>query len=134
MKRTVLTIEDQVDIRRLIRLTLELKGHTVLEASDGAEGLAMAQAHRPDLILLDVMMPGMDGLTVCRTLAADEQLRRIPVVMLSALGTADDVQAGLKSGARAYVVKPFSPLDLLGVITRLIDESQAFAKRSLPTS
>ena len=119
MPHTVLSIEDQPDIRRLIRMTLEFKGHRVLEAGDGVEGLRLARAERPDLILLDVMMPGMDGLTVSRTLITDPQLCGIPVIMLSALGTEGDVEAGLDSGARAYLVKPFSPWELLQKVDQL---------------
>ena len=119
MTRTVLTIEDQPDIRRLIRMTLEFKGFRVLEAADGPDGLQQARQHKPDLVLLDVMMPGMDGLTVSQTLAADPALRHTPVIMLSALGTADAVQAGLQTGARAYLVKPFSPWELVALVDKL---------------
>jgi CheY-like chemotaxis protein len=119
MKRTVLTIEDQPDIRRLIRMTLEFKGYAVLEAGNGPDGLQLARSAQPDLILLDVMMPGMDGLTVAHTLATDPALRQVPVVMLSALGAAGDVQAGLDTGARAYLVKPFSPWELLALVEKL---------------
>jgi CheY-like chemotaxis protein len=119
MSHTVLTIEDQPDIRRLIRMTLEFKGLSVLEAGDGEEGLALARQHRPDVILLDVMMPGMDGLAVKQALAADDKLRRIPVVIISALGRTTDVQAGLESGVHAYLVKPFSPWELLDVVEKL---------------
>jgi CheY-like chemotaxis protein len=119
MTATILTIEDQPDIRRLIRMTLEFKGFEVLEAADGPQGLAIARARRPALILLDVMMPGVDGLTVSRTLAADPVLGRIPLVMLSALGTPADVQAGLSTGVHAYLVKPFSPWELLDMVERL---------------
>ena len=94
----------------------------MLEAADGVQGLAMARQHRPDLILLDVMMPGLDGLSVGQTLAADPELSAIPVVMLSARGAADDITAGLQTGVRAYLVKPFSPLELLGLVRKLLDE------------
>lgn len=124
-KRTILTIEDQADIRRLIRMTLEFKGYEVLEAGGGEAGLALARTRRPDLILLDVMMPGMDGLAVGKLLSADALLCRIPVVMLSALGYASDVSAGMQNGVRAYLIKPFSPLELLGLVGRLIDEGRA---------
>jgi len=125
MKRTSLTIEDQPDIRRLIRMTLEFKSFDVLEADGGEAGLAIARTGRPDLILLDVMMPGMDGRSVNRALAADPQLKDIPVVMISALGQESDIHAGLEAGARAYLVKPFSPWELLELVNRLIDEPQA---------
>ncbi|MBK9363098.1 MAG: response regulator [Rubrivivax sp.] len=109
LRPTVLTIEDQPDIRRLIRMTLEFKGFHVLEAGDGDAGLALARSAKPDLILLDVMMPGTDGLKVGKILAADPVLRQIPTVMLSALGQAQNVQAGMAPGVQAYLVKPFSP-------------------------
>lgn len=127
MTTTILTIEDQPDIRRLIRMTLEFKGFEVLEAADGPQGLAIARARRPALILLDVMMPGVDGLTVSRTLAADPVLGRIPLVMLSALGTPADVQAGLSTGVHAYLIKPFSPWELLDMVERLTSGASAAA-------
>ncbi len=127
MPHTVLTIEDQPDIRRLIRMTLEFKGHRVLEAGNGEEGLRLARSERPEMILLDVMMPGMDGLSVARTMAADAELSRIPTVMLSALGGSGDVDAGLATGVRAYLVKPFSPWELLEVVARLAGEQPADA-------
>jgi len=130
MVPTVLTIEDQPDIRRLIRMTLEFKGHRVLEARDGPDGLEVARRERPDLILLDVMMPGMDGLTVSREMAGDPVLSRIPTVLLSALGAQSDIHAGLATGVRAYLVKPFSPWELLALVERLtqpVDAADACA-------
>jgi CheY-like chemotaxis protein len=119
MKPLILTIEDQPDIRRLIRMTLEFKGYRVIEAEGGEEGLALARRASPNLILLDVMMPGMNGLTVGAILADDPALRDIPTVMLSALGNASDIQAGLATGVRAYLVKPFSPWELLALVEQL---------------
>lgn len=119
MPHTVLTIEDQPDIRRLIRMTLEFQGHQVIEAGNGEEGLRLARSARPDMILLDVMMPGLNGLTVSRMLAADPVLCSIPTVMLSALGGSADVEAGLATGVQAYLVKPFSPWELLELVQRL---------------
>jgi DNA-binding response OmpR family regulator len=124
MPKTVLTIEDQPDIRRLIRMTLEFRSFRVIEAGDGAEGLHLARAEKPDLILLDRMMPGMNGLAVGETLRADPALAHIPVIMLSALGSAGDVEAGLRSGVRAYLVKPFSPWELLDKVTRLTSAAE----------
>jgi len=119
MKPLILTIEDQPDIRRLIRMTLEFKGYQVIEAEGGEEGLALARSQRPALILLDVMMPGMNGLAVSAQLGQDPVLRDIPTVMLSALGNSSDVQAGLATGVRAYLVKPFSPWELLALVDQL---------------
>jgi DNA-binding response OmpR family regulator len=124
MKHTILTIEDQADIRRLIRMTLEYDGYRVIEASGGEQGLEMARAQHPDLILLDVMMPGIDGLQVSESLAADATLCAIPVVMISALADMVDIKAGLKTGVRAYLVKPFSPRELLRLARQLVEESQ----------
>ena len=120
MTSTVLTIEDQPDIRRLIRMTLEFKGFKVLEAGNGEEGLALAQTGRPDLVLLDVLMPGIGGLSAAKRLRADPALHNIPIVMLSALGSASDIDAGLDTGASAYLTKPFSPVTLLELVGRLI--------------
>ncbi len=125
MPATILSIEDQPDIRRLIRMTLEFKGYTVLEAGDGQEGLRMAREQKPNLILLDVMMPGISGLDVSRTLASDPRLQSIPVVMLSALGASTDIEAGLTTGARCYLVKPFSPWELLDMVAKLLSEATA---------
>jgi CheY-like chemotaxis protein len=124
MSRRILTIDDQSDIRRLIRMTLEFEGFEVLEASGGEEGLAMARKHQPDLILLDVMMPGLNGLAVSKTLAADPVLRQIPVVMLTALDREADVEAGIEAGAKSYLAKPFGPIELIDIVNQLIDVAQ----------
>jgi len=127
MKMTILTIEDQADIRRLIRMTLEFEGIDVIEAGNGAEGLVLARRHRPDLILLDVMMPGLSGLQVSQALAADPALSHIPVLMLTALAQDGDVAAGLAAGARAYLTKPFSPMELLNVVQGAVGVAQTAA-------
>jgi len=120
MKR-VLIVEDQTDIRKLIRMTLEFEDYEIHEASDGSFGLRLAGAVLPDLVLLDVMMPGdMDGLQVCRAIKTDQALRGIKVVLLSARGQARDLEAGKQAGADEYLVKPFSPLQLIDTIERLM--------------
>lgn len=116
----ILIIEDHADIRRLIQLTLEFDDYEIHEEPDGERGLAAARRLQPDVILLDVMMPGrLDGLLVCRQLRADPALARSKVVMLSARGTAADIEMGLSAGADVYLVKPFSPLQLVDVLERL---------------
>lgn len=118
----ILLVEDHADIRRLIRMTLEFEAVDIHEAADAETGLQMAHALRPDLVLLDVMMPGrLNGLDLCRALRADLALQQVPVVMLSACGRAADRQAGLDAGASAYLVKPFSPMQLLDTTSRLIE-------------
>lgn len=121
--KTVLIVEDNADIRRLIRLTLEDDAHEIHEACDAAEGLAAARRLLPDVVLLDVMLPGGDGLSVCKALRADPDLQDTSVVMLSALCNAADRANGLRAGADAYLAKPFSPLNLLATLDELPDRS-----------
>jgi DNA-binding response OmpR family regulator len=120
MKR-ILIVEDQPDIRDLVRMTLEMADFEVHEAEDGASGLRLAAQLAPDLMLLDVMMPGeLDGLAVCQRIKADAARRRTKVVMLSARSLPVDRQAGLRAGADAYLSKPFSPRQLLDAVERVL--------------
>ena len=120
MKR-VLIVEDQADIRKLIRMTLEFEPYEIFEAPDGVTGLRMAGELRPEVMLLDVMMPGeLDGLQVCRSVRADPHLRGMRGLLLSARGQARDREAGEQAGADEYLIKPFSPLQLVETIERLL--------------
>ena len=120
MKR-VLIVEDQADIRKLIRMTLEFEDYEIHEASDGAAGLRVARDLKPDLMLLDVMMPGeLDGLQVCQQIKSDPRTAEIRVVLLTARGQARDREVGREAGADEYLVKPFSPLQLIETIERLL--------------
>jgi CheY-like chemotaxis protein len=117
----VLIVEDQPDIRKLIRMTLEFESYEIAEAADGTQGLRMAEEFKPDLMLLDVMMPGeFDGLQVCQRIKADPSLAHIRVVLLTARGQARDLDDGHNVGADEYLVKPFSPLQLIDTIERLM--------------
>ncbi len=119
--KTVLVVDDQPDIRRLIRMSLECEPYEVHEAGDGADALRQAESLRPDLILLDVMMPGeLDGLAVCRRVRALPHLAHVKVLLLTALGRAQDRDEALRAGADGYVLKPFSPLELLETVERLL--------------
>jgi len=119
--KKILIVEDQEEIRELIRVTLEFGDYQIEEASNGGEGLARAQAWQPDLVLLDVMMPGgVDGLQVCQHMKSDAELKRCKVVMLTARGMSADRQAGMKAGADDYLIKPFSPMELLSVVNRCL--------------
>ena len=118
--KKVLIVEDQADVRELIRVTLEFEPYELHEAVDGTAGWSVAQQVKPDLILLDVMMPGMDGLEVCRRVRGAGDLRRTKIVMLSAKGQQSDKKAGLAAGADEYLLKPFSPLDLMKTVSRMI--------------
>ncbi len=118
--KKILIVEDHADIRRLIRLTLEFEDCEIHEAPNAAAGLEAARRLRPDLVLMDVMMPGaLGGLDLCRALRADPALADTPVVMLSARGSSADREAGLAAGADAYLVKPFSPMQLLDLVGKL---------------
>lgn len=108
-KATILVIEDDPDIQELVAFSLGREGYAVAQATTGERGLELAQAALPDLVLLDVMLPGMDGLETLRRLKAQPSLARVPVIMASAKGEDPDVVAGLELGADDYVVKPYSP-------------------------
>jgi DNA-binding response OmpR family regulator len=119
--KKILIVEDQPDIRKLIRMTLEFEDYEIHEAADGAFGLRMASAIGPDLVLLDVMMPGeLDGLQVCQRIKSDPKLSGLKVVLLTARGQARDREAGQQAGADDYLIKPFSPLQLIETIDRLV--------------
>lgn len=105
----VLVVDDDETVRDVVRRYLEVAGFTVDQAGDGAQGLAEFAAHEPDLVVLDVMMPGINGLEVCKRL---RQVSQVPIVMLTALGEEEDRIAGLQLGADDYVTKPFSPKEL----------------------
>ena len=110
--RRVLVVDDERSIRLLCRVNLIASGMEVMEASNGREGLELARRERPDLVLLDVMMPELDGWTVARELAADEQTREIPIVFLTARADPADRRLGEQLGGVGYVVKPFDPVTI----------------------
>lgn len=112
-EQLILIADDEDDVRELVRLNLARAGYQTVEASDGLAALRQARAHRPDLIVLDVMMPGRGGLRVCEELRQDEFLQKVPVIMLTARGMPSDRIAGLEKGADDYIAKPFSPKELV---------------------
>ena len=115
--KKILIVDDHADIRRLIRLTLEVEDCEVREAADAVAGWQEALRFKPDLVLLDVMMPGNgDGLDLCLAIKLEPSLAGVRVIILSARGSAADRDAGLRAGADAYLVKPFSPMQLLGML------------------
>ena len=107
-KESILVVEDEDDIRELLRYNLAKEGYQVTGSASGEEALKAVKAARPDLLVLDLMLPGMDGLEVCRSLKQDPQTRNLPIVMLTAKGEEADIVAGLELGADDYVTKPFS--------------------------
>ncbi|BAD41384.1 response regulator [Symbiobacterium thermophilum] len=113
MALRILLIEDDPDIQRMVQLSLKFQGgHEVSVASGGQEGIAKAEQERPDLILLDVMMPEMDGYETCRRLKANPATASIPIVFLSARAQQSEIEKGRSLGAIGYLVKPFDPMTL----------------------
>jgi two-component system phosphate regulon response regulator PhoB len=108
-KPNILVVEDEEDIRELVRYNLQRENFAVLEAGSGEEGLKIVERTTPDLILLDLMLPGKDGLEVCRILKRNDRTASIPVMMMTARGEESDIVTGLELGAEDYIVKPFSP-------------------------
>ena len=118
----IVVADDAADIRHLVRFTLSRRGFTVLEADTGDSALALIRDERPDLAVLDVMMPGLSGLDVTQALAQDPATATIPVLLLSARGQAAEIETGLMAGARAYVTKPFTPRELGERVSALLAE------------
>jgi DNA-binding response OmpR family regulator len=116
----VLVIDDEAPIRLLCRVNLEAEGMQVLEAADGPTGLGRAREDDPDVILLDVMIPGMDGWQVAEELLEDERTKRIPVVFLTARAELQDRARGLDLGGVDYITKPFNPVELASMIRELL--------------
>ncbi len=107
-KEKILVVDDEEDIVELVRYNLSREGYQTLSAETGEKALRLARTEKPDLVVLDLMLPGMDGLEVTRAMKCDAELRRIPIVMLTAKGEEPDIVAGLEMGADDYIVKPFS--------------------------
>ena len=119
-KESILLIEDEEDIQELVRYNLAKEGYRIVCKTSGEQGLAEARSALPDLILLDLMLPGADGLEVCGTLKKDAQVRHIPVVMLTAKGEESDIVSGLELGADDYITKPFSPKVLIARVRAIL--------------
>ena len=122
---TVLVVDDSPEVSRLLELILTRAGYRVIAAADGREAVEMARAHRPDLLVLDVMMPGMDGLAVTRLLRDDPQLANVSIIMLTARGLAADKLEGLTAGADDYMAKPFDPGELLARVRGALRRARA---------
>lgn len=119
----ILAVDDEPTIVRLVEVALSNQGYKVSTASSGAEALEKAKAELPDLVLLDIMMPGMDGHEVQRRLREDPATADIPVVFLTAVGDVDVQLEGLEQGAIDFITKPFDPLDLRARVRELLDPS-----------
>ncbi len=115
-KEMILVVDDEADIRELIQFNLEREGYTVMSAATGEEALSMTQHHKPELIILDLMLPGIDGIEVCKALSSYE----IPILMVTAKSEDSDIILGLEMGADDYITKPFSPRVLIARIRAVL--------------
>lgn len=122
-KKKILVVEDELDMLMAIKLRLETSGYEVITATDGLEGLNKARRFKPDLIILDIMLPKMNGFKVARFLKFDEVYKKIPIVMLTALSSEQDRNIGAETGGDAYITKPFEPEQLLNTICRFLDKN-----------
>jgi len=112
----ILVVDDEASLRALVRANLEVDGFEVSEAVDGLDAMKKLGEIHPDLILLDIMMPGKDGIEVLEDLAADDRLRNIPVILLTAKGEQEDLEKGAALGARGHITKPFDPEQLVRTV------------------
>jgi len=122
--KKILIVDDQVEVRELVQVTLEIGDYQILVAENGQQAIEIAQAEHPDIILLDIMMPGsnIDGLQACRHLKEDPATADITIVMLSAKGQENDIEAGRAAGADDYFTKPFSPIALIEKVESVLDQ------------
>ncbi|MDO8488515.1 MAG: response regulator [Candidatus Omnitrophota bacterium] len=130
MKEKILIVEDEKDIVKMLRYNLEKEGFKVIDARDGEDALDSAVRQHPDLILLDLMLPGMDGLEVCKALKKEVKTGSIPIIMLTAKSQESDKVVGLELGADDYITKPFSPRELIARIKAVL--RRATEKEKLP--
>ncbi|MCS7225023.1 MAG: response regulator [Armatimonadetes bacterium] len=123
-KKRILVVDDERHIVRLVQVNLERHGYQVLTAYDGVECLEKARSDKPDLIVLDVMMPRLDGFQALQQLKDDPQTKDIPVIMLTARAQDRDVLAGYTYGADLYLTKPFNPLELISLVKRVFESQE----------
>lgn len=125
---TVLVVDDEPNVVELVRVTLADARVRIVEALDGETALHLAEMLRPDLVLLDVHLPDLDGLEVCRRLRSDDRFAAMRVVMLTAAAQSEDVARGLAAGADQYLTKPFSPVRLLSLVEKLVPQRIAWLR------
>jgi two-component system alkaline phosphatase synthesis response regulator PhoP len=124
MSGKILIVDDELSIRELIKFNLEKAGFSVLESGDGAEALQLVKTHKPELLVLDLMLPGLDGIEVCRNLKSHRDTSGIPIIMLTAKNDEIDKIIGLEMGADDYLTKPFSPRELVARVKAVLRRSQ----------
>ena len=120
MPKRILVVDDEVDLVETLTFRLEANGYEVIKAYDGQAGLDLAKKGNPDLIILDLMLPKLDGYKVCRMLKFDEKYKKIPIILFTARAQESDKKMGVEVGADAYITKPFDPQVLLAKIKQLL--------------
>ncbi len=120
-KRKVLIVDDEPDIVRLVQFTLERRGFEVIVATDGLSAIELAETEKPDVILLDAVMPVMNGYTACQRLKENSKTKSIPVIMLSAKSQKVEVELGIEMGAENYICKPFSPSQIADLVCEICE-------------
>lgn len=124
MSRKILIVEDEPNIVVPLRFSLEQKGYEIIVAENGEAGLAMIPTEKPDLVLLDIMLPGMDGYDVCEKIRLNPDLRSTKIIFLSAMGRDIDIAKGMSLAADDYIVKPFSILEVIDKVGELLGEKE----------
>jgi DNA-binding response OmpR family regulator len=119
-KKRILIVDDEVELSEMVKMRLETVGYEIISAFDGQEALDRARQDKPDLIILDLMLPKIDGYKVCRMLKFDEKYKKIPIILFSARAQEEDKKVGMQVGADAYITKPFEPKALLAKIEELL--------------
>jgi DNA-binding response OmpR family regulator len=125
VSRRILVVDDDPRLLHVVSMYLSIEGYDVDTAPNGEEGLQHLEVQRPDLVILDVMMPGIDGLEACRRIKSNPETRQIPVVLFTALSRTDDVESGRAAGANRFINKPFSLIGLGAVIRSFLSEETA---------
>jgi two-component system phosphate regulon response regulator PhoB len=131
-KENILIVDDEEDVLELVRYNLDKNGYKIETAKTGEEALTKARAKLPDMVILDLMLPGIDGLSVCKKLKGDSKTQNIPVIMLTAKGEEADIVTGLELGADDYVTKPFSPKVLIARVRRILHRTIALDLEKSP--
>lgn len=126
MSELILLVDDDINTLEALAYVLQRVGYGVVKATNGREALAKAQADRPGLVILDIMMPGMNGIEVCQALRASPETRYLPVLVLSALGDIRSTTEALMAGASSYLIKPIKPVDLVEQVRNLFYDSRPF--------
>lgn len=121
MPRRILLVDDEPGIRKMVGKRLQVAGFQVTVSPDGEDAMLRVRKDPPDLVILDIMLPGVDGFTVCETLKQDARTRHVPIILFSAKDSQQDYRRGMAAGADAYITKPYKPQDLEGLVVRMVE-------------